>query len=90
MQVKIYKPIKFATKSVNSTSNLVLELTLYNRFKEFLIGKTSSNDMMSEIKIRFPSYQESVAFAEKNNYDYDIIEPQRPRLINKSYVHNFQ
>ena len=44
---------------------------------------------MSEIKLEFSNKEQAINYAKKNNIDYYIIEPQKNKLIKKSYADNF-
>ena len=55
MQVRIYVPARSSTQSGHGSGNWLLEFIEKpgSKFKESLIGRTSSNDMANEIKIKF-------------------------------------
>ncbi|NDE19195.1 MAG: hypothetical protein EB000_01960 [Alphaproteobacteria bacterium] len=53
------------------------------------MGRTSSNDMSNEVKIKFPTLEKAIEFAKKKNYDFEVIEPKKPKLIKKTYASNF-
>ena len=57
MQVRIYVPARSSTQSGHGSGNWLLEFIEKpgSKFKESLIGRTSSNDMANEIKIKFPT-----------------------------------
>ena len=46
-------------------------------------------DTMSEVKLEFSTKEQAINFAKKNNIDYYIVEPQKTKLIKKSYSDNF-
>ena len=54
-----------------------------------LMGWESSKDTYSELKLEFTSKELAVEFAKKNNIDFEIIEPQKRKIIKKSYAENF-
>ena len=54
-----------------------------------LMGWETSKDTMSEVKLEFPSKEQAINYAKKNNIDYYIVEPQKTKLIKKSYSDNF-
>lgn len=62
----------------------------HKRFKEELMGRTSSSDMSNEIKIFFPSLEEAIDFAQRKQYSYEVITPKKPVLPKKSYADNFK
>ncbi len=54
-----------------------------------LMGWESSSDTYSEINLEFSSKELAVEYANKNEIDFDIIEPKERKLIKKSYSDNF-
>ncbi len=76
MQVRIYKPTKSTTQSGEAKNFWLLEFVKKPRsqFKENLMGRTSNNDMYSEVKMKFPSLESAMQFAKKQNYDFEIIK----------------
>ena len=54
-----------------------------------LMGWETSQDTMSEVKIEFATKEQAINYAKKNNINYYIIEPQKSKLIKKSYADNF-
>ena len=59
------------------------------RFKESLMGRTSSSDMSTEVKIPFNTVEEAIIFAEKKGYQYEVIQPKEAKIPKKSYASNF-
>ena len=53
------------------------------------MGWVSSKDTMSEVKLEFSSKEKAINYAKKNNIDYSVIEPQKSKIIKKSYTDNF-
>ena len=89
-KAKIYKPTKTAMQAgIRNTKNWLLEFDTSNTDIEPLMGWISSNDTMSEIKLKFSTKDQAVNYAKKNNIDYYIIEPQKNKIIKKSYSDNF-
>ena len=89
-KAKIYKPSKTAMQSgKGNTKNWLLEFDTINTGINPLMGWESSRDTMSEIKLEFSSKDQAINYAKKNNIDYYIIEPQKNKIIKKSYSDNF-
>ena len=44
---------------------------------------------MSEVKLGFSTKDQAINYARRNNIDYYIIEPQKRKIIKKSYSDNF-
>ena len=89
-KAKIYKPAKTAMQSGNrNTKNWLLEFDTLNTGINPLMGWESSRDTMSELKLTFLTKNQAVNYAKKNNIDYYIVEPQKRKIIKKSYADNF-
>ena len=92
MTARIYKPAKTAMQSGQArTRAWVLEYEPERRREvEPLMGWTSSGDMKSQIKMRFPSKDEAIAYARKHGLAYHVSEPQPRKRRPKSYADNFK
>ena len=89
-RAKIYKPAKTAMQSGNrNTKNWLLEFDTLNTGIYPLMGWETSNDTMSEVKLEFSSKDQAVNYAKKNNINYYVVEPQKRKIIKKSYSDNF-
>ena len=72
-----------------NTKNWLLEFDTLNTGVNPLMGWVSSKDTMSEIKLEFSTKEQAVNYAKKNNIEYYIVEPQKRKIIKKSYTDNF-
>ncbi len=92
MIVRISQPAKSTKQSVGNNDYWLLEFIRSDnsQFKDSLIGRTSSSDMSNEVKIKFSSCENAVAFAKKNNYYYEVVFSQKSSIIKKSYAQNFK
>ena len=89
-KAKIYKPAKTAMQSGTKKSiNWLLEFDTLDTGINPLMGWETSNDKMSEVKLEFSSKNQAINYAKKNNIDYYVIDPQKSKLIKKSYIDNF-
>ena len=89
-KAKIYKPTKTAMQSGNrNTKNWLLEFDTLNTGIDPLMGWESSKDTMSQVKLEFSTKEQAINYAKKNNINYYIIEPQKRKIIKKSYAGNF-
>ena len=89
-KAKIYKPAKTAMQSGKRNSkNWLLKFDTSNSGINPLMGWVSSNDTMSEVKLKFFTKQQAIDYAKKNNIDFYIKEPQKKKIIKKSYADNF-
>ena len=89
-KAKIYKPSKTAMQSgYRKSKNWILEFDTLDTKISPLMGWESSLDTMSEIKLEFSTKEQAINYAEKNNIDYYVVEPQKSKIIMKSYADNF-
>ncbi len=91
MQVRIHKPVKSAMQSGKKIERWVLEFLPSDKslYKESYMGRTSSSDMNSEIKMYFDDMKSAEEYAIAHNYNYEIIMPAKKKLQKKSYIDNF-
>ena len=89
-KAKIYKPTKTVMQSgERNTKKWLLEFDTLNTGVNPLMGWVSSKDTMSEVKLKFSTREQAISYAKKNNINYYVIEPQKERIIKKSYSDNF-
>ena len=89
-RAKIYLPTKTAMQSGNrNTKNWLLEFDSLNTGINPLMGWETSNDTMSEVKLEFSTKEQAINFSKKNDIMYYIVEPQKRKIIKKSYSDNF-
>ena len=89
-KARIYKPAKTAMQSAKrNTKNWILEFDTLDTGINPLMGWETSQDTMSEVKLEFPSIKQAINYAKKNNIDYYVVEPQKSKIIMKSYADNF-
>jgi hypothetical protein len=91
-KVRIYKPSRTAMQQGNArTRNWIVEYEpAGRRTRDPLMGWTSSADTRAQLRLRFPSREDAIAYAERKGLAYEVIEPhaRRPRI--KSYADNFR
>ena len=71
-----------------NTKNWLLEFDTLNTGINPLTGWESSVDTMSEVKLEFSSMDEAINYAKKHNIDFYLVEPQKRKIIKKSYADN--
>ena len=72
-----------------NTKNWLMEFDTLDTGINPLMGWETSQDTMSEVKLEFPSKKQAIDYAKKNNIDYYVVEPQKSKIIKKSYADNF-
>ena len=89
-KAKIYKPSKSAMQSGKGNSKIwLIEFETQNTGINPLMGWETSKDTMSEVKLQFSTKEQAISYAKKNNIEYNLIEPQKRKIIKKSYTDNF-
>jgi hypothetical protein len=92
VQARIYRPAKTAMQSGRrETRCWVLEYEPASpREPDPLMGWASARDTLNEVRLRFATLEEAIAFADKHGLDYTVIAPQEPTPKAKSYADNFR
>ncbi len=92
MQARIYRPAKTAMSSGTAKTHVWVLDFVKDSAREIdpLMGWTSSRDMKSQIRLRFATKEEAIAYAGKHGIAYHVQEPQErtPRTI--AYADNFK
>jgi len=91
-QVLIHRPPKTAMQSGRAeTKDWVLEYAPATpRAPDPLMGWSSAGDTLNEVKLKFATVDEAVAFAKKHGLDYTVVAPHDARFKPKSYAENFR
>ena len=72
-----------------NTKKWILEFDTLNTGVNPLMGWENSKDTMSEVKLEFSTKEEAINYVKINNIEYYIVEPQKQKIIKKSYTDNF-
>ncbi len=88
---RIYKPAKTAMQSGTAkTKEWVLDFEPEQpREIEPLMGWTSSGDMAQQIRLRFDTADEAVAYCERRGIAYQVSAPKPTTRTGLSYSDNF-
>ena len=91
MAARIYKPSKTAMQSGQAnTKAWVLDFEPEKpREIEPLMGWTSSGDMRQQLRLRFASKEEAVAYCERHGMAYQVVEAKPAGRRAMSYSDNF-
>lgn len=91
-KARIYRPDKTAMQSGKAKAlDWLLEFTpekpyfIYN-----LTGWVGMTDMPQEIRLFFPTREAAIAYAQKNRIPFEIVLPNKRRLVRKAYADNFK
>jgi hypothetical protein len=92
MTARIYKPAKTAMQSGQAkTKEWALDYEPEEpRVVESLMGWTSSSDMKSQVRLRFSTKEEAIAYCERNGIPYQVAETgNKAQRHGLSYSDNF-
>jgi hypothetical protein len=91
MVARIYKPAKTAMQSgTANTKEWVLDFEPEQpREIEPLMGWTSSGDMRQQVRLRFDTAAEAVAYCERHGIAYQVFDAKAPARRAISYSDNF-
>ncbi|MCC7047260.1 MAG: ETC complex I subunit [Alphaproteobacteria bacterium] len=91
MTVRIYRPAKTAMQSGRGlTQEWLLEFEPGARRPEPLMGWTASDDTLAQVRLRFETKDEAIAYARKHGLQFVLEEPQERRIKPKAYADNFR
>jgi hypothetical protein len=91
MTARIYRPAKTAMQSGRAkTQDWLLDYEPDQpRAVEPLMGWTSSTDMKSQVRMRFASKEEAVAYCARHGIAYQVFEDKPSVRRGLSYADNF-
>lgn len=90
--VRIFKPAKTAMQSGRGkTHQWVLEFEPgARRVADPLMGWAGSTDTSAQVRLRFPTLEEALSYAERKGLQAIVQEAHEPTLRPKSYADNFR
>ena len=74
---------------INNHDKWVIEFETENTGINPLMGWETSSDTNSELKLEFSSKELALNYAKKNKIDFEVIEPNKRKVVKKSYADNF-
>ena len=91
-RARIYRPAKTAMQSGRAnTKAWVLEFEPQGRKDhDPLMGWVGSSDTRGQIRMRFATKEEALAYSQRHRLDVDVEEPHTRRIRPKSYADNFK
>ncbi len=90
--VRVYQPRKNAMQSGRAKTRYWLveyEPTSPLR-NDSLMGWVGQGDTRNQLRLKFDTRDEAVAFCEKEGLDFQVIEPKKRTPKHKSYAENFR
>ncbi len=89
-RAKIYQPVKTAMQSGKARTKFwILEFSKSNSNKDFVMGWTSSTNTNEQVKLKFETQEQAIAYAKQNNIPFDVTMHKKNKLIIKAYADNF-
>jgi len=91
MTARIWKHTKNAMQSGKAQANVwLLDYEPEQpRVIEPLMGWTSSTDMKQQLRMRFETKDEAIAYCERRGIAYQVIEPAEASRRSAAYADNF-
>jgi hypothetical protein len=91
MLARIFVPAKTAMQSGRAnTKEWVLEFEPASaRRSDPLMGWTVSTDMNGQVRLQFDTREEAVAYAQRHEIAFEVLEPGEHRRRPKAYADNF-
>ena len=90
MTARIYKPARTAMQQGPAKQDWTLEYEPDEpRWIDPLMGWTASGDMKAQVRLKFDSKEEAIAYAERNGVAYRVEEPKPANRRILSYSDNF-
>jgi ETC complex I subunit conserved region len=91
MTARIYRPTKTAMQSGKAkTTDWVLDFEPSEAKEvEPLMGWTTSGDTRQQVRLRFDTKEEAIAYCERNGVPYQVFDPKTTKRPFISYSDNF-
>ena len=92
MEARIYRPAQTAMQSGHGkVRDWVLEFEASAaKTLDPLMGGTSSADTDEQVRLRFPTKEEAIAYARKRGLAYRLDEAHERKIRPKAYADNFR
>lgn len=92
MKVRIFKPSKTTTQSGHGKSDkwVVEADTTSGKKSEPLMGWTSSEDTLGQIRMPFDTKESAIAFVEKKGWEYTVAVDKTRKVKPRNYGDNFR
>ena len=74
---------------LTKTNKWIIEFKTKDSGVDPLMGWESSTDTLTELKLEFSTKKLAIDYAKKNKIDFELIEPQKRKIVKKSYADNF-
>lgn len=89
MRARIFLPPKNAMQSGRAGSDWVLSYDSGAQHADRLMGWIGGGDTQAQVRLIFPTKEDAIAYAERNNIPYDVELPRERRVRTQAYADNF-
>ena len=90
IKAKIYIPAKNSMQSgLGKADKWVIKFEAENTGVNPLMGWETSSNTLSELNLEFSTKELAIEYAKKNKINFEIVEPQKRKVVKKSYSDNF-
>jgi hypothetical protein len=90
IKAKIYIPTKNSMQSgLGKADKWIIKFETENTGVNPLMGWETSSDTLSELNLEFSTKELATEYAKRNKIDFEIVEPQKRKVVKKSYSDNF-
>jgi hypothetical protein len=90
-RARVYEQPKSAMQSGRAgTTEWILEFEPSQARADPLMGWIGGADTRAQVRLRFESRDEAVAFAQREGLQYDVELPRERKFVPKSYADNFR
>lgn len=89
-KARIYRPAKTAMQSGRGhTRYWILEYEPADKQADPMMGWMGSDNTLQQLRMRFPTMEAAVKFAEEEGIPYVVEQPHARKTFPKSYAENF-
>ncbi|KAK4684177.1 NADH dehydrogenase (ubiquinone) Fe-S protein 4, partial [Tremellales sp. Uapishka_1] len=91
-QVRIYQPTKSTMQSGKAKTSWKIDwdtLQGAGRWENPLMGWAATADYMQGTSLAFKTKEDAIHFAEKQGWDYQLQQPNVPKIPPKNYANNY-
>ena len=90
MRARIFLPPKSAMQSGRAGNEWLLTYESDSPERpDRLMGWIGGGDTQAQVRLWFPTKEDAIAYAERNNIAYDVEVPRQRVLRTKAYADNF-
>ena len=90
MRARIYRPAKTAMQSGRAkVGGWVLEYEPTGGRLDPLMGWSGAGDTSGQVRLKFETVDDAVAYADKHGIDYNLQQPKERTIRPKAYADNF-